>query len=470
MSELQERPPPCHAVCSAHALPTLFSVLTFVLLPAGAVALVEVGDAYLLLFLGQLLLAVGAVEWSWLAFRIRQRLLLAVNLHEDASTNPTTATTATTTTAPAASRQQDTGLQTQTQTQAEEDARRLRALEDQPLRREDPRENYARLLNEAMRAKTFAIAPLADRICCGRWYVAALLLATLGAVVSVALAYAVESSVFDSGNPDSGWRMMVGASVEAAFVSIFCSSLAPSGADAVVLIVYQACVLVASLNAYLKLQVDVIASDAQVDPLFIILAGAIVIIVFRVVTSKVVMQSLLLVLCDVLGLVCIVSPLIAFADLIDQTMNQSFRNQLALFVLVVLSADVGDSLAKELQLNWPQVFKWCRHPLLKSEATTKDVEALAISLACGAIMIIAVRLGSGGSDFNAVEVIVLFGAIALGQWCRLWMAHVRQMAKVSTSAFYFPEGSRTCGILDRMSVFLVAIIVYYPYIKQKYFS
>lgn len=107
------------------------------------------------------------------------------------------------------------------------------------------------------------------------------------------------------------------------------------------LIVYQACVLVASMNAYLKLQVDVIASDAQVDPLFIILAGAIIIIVFRVVTSKVVMQSLLLVLCDVLGLVCIVSPLIAFADLIDQTMNQSFRNQLALFVLVVLSADVG---------------------------------------------------------------------------------------------------------------------------------
>ncbi|EGZ05074.1 hypothetical protein PHYSODRAFT_534693 [Phytophthora sojae] len=453
MSELSERPPPCHAACSAHALPTLFSVLTFVLLPGSVVALVEVGDAYLLLFLGQLLLAVGAVEWSWLAFRIRQRLLLAVNLHEDA--------------------QQDAGLQTQTQTvqtqaqQAEEDARRLRALEDQPLRREDPRES---LLNEAMRAKSFAIAPLADRICCGRWYVAAFLLATLGAVVSVALAYAVESSVFDGSNPASGWRMMVGASVEAAFVSIFCSSLAPSGADAVVLIVYQACVLVASMNAYLKLQVDVIASDAQVDPLFIILAGAIIIIVFRVVTSKVVMQSLLLVLCDVLGLVCIVSPLIAFADLIDQTMNQSFRNQLALFVLVVLSADVGDSLAKELQLNWPQVFKWCRHPLLKSEATTKDVEALAISLACGAIMIMAVRLGSGGSDFNAAEVIVLFCAIALGQWCRLWMAHVRQMAKVTTSAFYFPEGSRTCGILDRMSVFLVAIIVYYPYIKQKYFS
>ncbi|GMF42433.1 unnamed protein product [Phytophthora fragariaefolia] len=321
-----------------------------------------------------------------------------------------------------------------------------------------------------MRAKSFAVAPLADRICCGQWYIAAFLLATLGAVVSVALAYAVESTVFDESNPDSGWRMMVGASVEAAFVSIFCSSLAPSGADAVVLVVYQACVLVASMNAYLKLQVDVIASDAQVDPLFIILAGAIIIIVFRVVTSKVVMQSLLLVLCDVLGLVCIVSPLIAFADLIDQTMNQSFRNQLALFVLVVLSADVGDRLAKELQLHWPQVFKWCRHPLLKSEATTKDLEALAISLACGAIMIIAVRLGSGGSDFNAVEVIVLFCAIALGQWCRLWMAHVRQMAKVSTSAFYFPEGSRTCGILDRMSVFLVAIIVYYPYIKQKYFS
>ncbi|KAG7381770.1 hypothetical protein PHYPSEUDO_005652 [Phytophthora pseudosyringae] len=463
MTELQERPPPCHAACSSRALATLFSALTFVLLPAGVVALVEVGDAYLLLFLGQLLLAIGAVEWSWLAFRIRQRLLLAVNLHENASSSAE---------AEAATARQDTGEQEAGQTlegQAEEEARRLHALEDQPLRREDPRESYARLLNEAMRAKSFAIAPLADRICGGRWYFAAFLLATLGAAVSVALGYAVESSVFDGNNPASGWRMMVGASVEAAFVSIFCSSLAPSGADAVVLIVYQACVLVASMNAYLKLQVNVIASDAQVDPLFVILAGAIIIIVFRVVTSKVVMQSLLLVLCDVLGLVCIVSPLIAFADLIDQTMNQSFRNQLALFVLVVLAADVGDYLAKELQLHWPQVFKWCRHPLLKSEATTKDVEALVISLACGAVMIVAVRLGSGGSDFNAVEVVVLFCAIALGQWCRLWMAHVRQMAKVSTSAFYLPAESRTCGVLDRMAVFLVAIIVYYPYIKQKYF-
>ncbi|KAF4037854.1 hypothetical protein GN244_ATG09981 [Phytophthora infestans] len=460
--ELQERLPPCHAASSSHTLATLFSVITYVVLPAGVVTLVEVGDAYLLLFIGQLLLAVGAVEWSWLAFRIRQRLLLAVNLHEDA---PVTTEAI-----------DNTGEQThqilliQAQQTEDEEARRLRALEDQPLRRQDPRENYARLLNEAMRAKSFAIAPLADRICSGRWYLAAFLLATIGAAVSVALGYAVESTVFDSKNPASGWRMMVGASVEAAFVSIFCSSLAPSGADAVVLLVYQACVLVASMNAYLKLQVDVIASDAQVDPLFIILAGAIVIIVFRVVTSKVVMQSLLLVLCDVLGLVCIVSPLIAFADLIDQTMNQSFRNQLALFVLVVLAADVGDRLAKELQLHRPQVFKWCRHPALKSEATTKDVEALYISLMCGAIIIVAVRLGSGGSDFNTVEVIVLFCAIALGQWCRLWMAHVRRMAKVSTSAFYFPEGSRTCGVLDRMAVFLVAIIVYYPYIKQKYFS
>ncbi|KAL3660121.1 hypothetical protein V7S43_015041 [Phytophthora oleae] len=463
MTELEERPPPCHAVYSTHALAMIFSVSTYVLLPAGVVALVEVGDAYLLLFLGQLLLAVGAVEWSWLAFRIRQRLLLAVNLHEG-TTAPDPATTIATI--------QGAGEETyQTEAQQTEDeARRMRALEEQPLRRDDPRECYARLLSEAMRAKSFAIAPLADRICGGRWYIAAFLLAALGAVVSVALGYVVESTVFDSNNPASGWRMMVGASVEAAFVSIFCSSLAPSGADAVVLIVYQVCVLVASMNAYLKLQVNVIASDAQVDPLFIILAGAIIIIVFRVVTSKVVMQSLLLVLCDVLGLVCIVSPLIAFADLIDQTMNQSFRNQLALFVLVVLAADVGDCLAKELQLHWPQVFKWCRHPLLKSEATTKDVEALVISLACGAIMIAAVRLGSGGSDFNTVEVVVLFCAIALGQWCRLWMAHVRQMAKVSSSAFYFPEGSRICGVLDRMAVFLVAIIVYYPYIKQRYFS
>ncbi|RLN67088.1 hypothetical protein BBJ28_00009932 [Nothophytophthora sp. Chile5] len=465
---LPHRPPPCHAVCSSRAFATLYSLVTYALVPAGVVALIEVRYAYLLLFVAQLLLAVGAVEWSWLAFRIRQRLLLAVSLHEDGP-QPQEPTED----APDSSEHPPSSSSDVNQSEEEAEAaaaRRAHALEDQPLRREDPRESYARLMAEAMRAKSFAIVPLADRFFCGQWYLAAFVLASLGATASVALGYAVESSVFDSANPAAGWRMMVGASVEAAFVSIFCSSLAPSGADAVVLVVYQACVLVASMNAYLKLHVDVIASDSQVDPLFIILAGAIVIIVFRVVTSQVVMQSLLLVLCDVLGLVCIVSPLIAFADLIDQPMGHSFRNQFALFVLVVVATDVGDCLTKELQRHWPQVFQWCRHPLLKSEATTKDVEALAISLACGAIMIVVVRLGSGVSAFNAVEVIVLLCAMALGQWCRLWMAHVRQMAKVSTSAFYLSEGSRAGGVLDRMAVFLVAIIVYYPYIKQKYFS
>ncbi|KAG7401953.1 hypothetical protein PHYBOEH_008474 [Phytophthora boehmeriae] len=459
-----ERPPPCHAACSSRCFAASFSILTFVVVPAGVVTLVEVGDAYLLLFLGQVLLAVGAVEWSWLAFRIRQRLLLAVNLHENTGTQTQTG---------GATQTGGDHLQVHTGPQpavAEEEGRRLHALEEQPLRREDPRENYARLLAEVMRAKSVAIAPLADKMCSGRWYIAAFLLAVLGAVIAVALSYAVESAVFDRSNPASGWRMMVGASAEAAFVSIFCSSVAPTWADAIVLVVYQACVLVASLNAYLKLQVNVIASDAQVDPLFIILAGAIIIIVFRVVTSKVVMQSLLLVLCDVLGLVCIVSPLIAFADLIDQKMNQSFRDQLALFVLVLVATDVGDCIAKELQMHWPRVFQPCRHPLLKSEATTKDLESLVISLVCAAIMIVAVRLGAGGDHFNAVEVIVLFCAVALAQWCRLWMTHVRLMAKVSTSAFYLPEGSRTSGVLDRMAVFLVAIIVYYPYIKQAYFA
>ncbi|CEG40612.1 uncharacterized protein PHALS_10798 [Plasmopara halstedii] len=467
MTERQERPPPCHAACSSHVLMSLFPFITYVVLPAGVLALVEVGDAYLLLFLGHVLLAIGAVEWSWLAFRICQRLLLAVVLHEEAlAVSAATATGAVADEIGQSHRTQ----QTQNFSVENEEIRRLRALEEQSLRREDLNESYTLLLNETMRAKSFAIAPLTNRVCSGRWYLGSFVLATVGAGVSLSLGYALETTVFESKSPASGWRMMVAASVEAAFVSIFCSSLAPSGADALVLVVYQACFLVASMNAYLKLHVNVITSDAQLDPLFIILAGAIIIIVSRVVTSKVVIQSLLHVMCDVLGLVCIVSPLIAFVDLIDQTMNDQFRNQFALFLLVVLAADVGNCLAKQLQLRRPEVFKYCRNSQLKFEATTEDLEALLISLMCGATMIAIIYLGLNGEDYTTVEVIVLIGAITLGQWCRLWMVHVRQMAKVSTSAFYFPEGSQTCGVLDRMTVFLVAIIVYYPYIKQKYFS
>lgn len=495
--------PSLHHSWSPALSAALFPLISFLLLPLAALLLVEYSLVCALLFLGQALLALAALEWVWLMFRVRQRLLLALDADEERGDRQDE------------EQGDDEGQDEQEEEEEEGDEDEDADLEavvpgrkprrgpgdDLLLTVEDPRaplapgsdrrrrrrrrprpmtttvtttpSTYALRLAEAQRATTFAMErPARWRCFCGCWFVPALLLSFLAAGVGVALAYWLADDALST--TDNAWVMTVAATCEAAVVSIWCGALAPTPGDAFVMVVYQATVLAAAMNAYLRYRVDLLDDNDLVDSLYISLVGACATIVFRVISSRRVMASLLLVLGDVLGLLCLAAPLVTVADAIDRApVTDQYRQQLALFILVVTATDVGDALAHALpsSVGLPLCGKRSGTSLAaKSERTRRDVDAAIVAWSCAALTLGVARVVMGVSVFNAVEVLVLLFAVGVGQWARLWIVAVKQMANVTTTAFYLADKSRAAGALERVALFMVAVLVYYPYVKDRFIT
>lgn len=441
--------PPLHGALSARLSSTLWPALSFLLLPLAALLLVELSLVYALLFLGQLLLAVAALEWSWLMFRVRQRLLLA--LDDDSE-------------APARCQRQ---VQAQVAVNSGELALEVDDLAA-PLNSEA--QPYAARLASAQRPRSFAVERMARwRGFCGCWAAPTAVLVAIGALLGVATAYWLADEAFKDGS--QAWVMVVAATCEAAAVSVATGALAPTPGDGFVLVVYQGTVLAAAMNAYLRFRVALLADDQLVDSLYISLVGACALIVFRVISSRRVMASLLLVLGDVLGLLCLAAPLVTAADAIDRSpASDDYRQQIALFILVLTATDMGDALAHAVPwIGLPRCGR-ARPLLAKTDSGTRDVDAAFIAWCCAALTLGVARVVMGASVFNAVEVLVLLLAVGIGQWARLWISAVKKMANVQTTAFFLSDKSRAAGVLERVSLFMVAVLVYYPYVKDRFIS
>lgn len=449
--------PPGHRMCrpSSCAL-TLYLVVTLGVVPALIIIAIETSRAYLLLFLGHVVLAVGALEWSWLAYRIRKKLLFTLR-----------------------EAWVDDGIE-------EEEGERLQVpVQHAEERDEDEQEQghatrHLRRLRE-MRPREYAVSTLADRFCGGKWYVCAFAIAVCVAGGCLAVVYWIEHSVFDEEKNPMGWRMLTAVTLSGTFLSVFFSCLAPSKLDAFVVVVYQACFIASSMNTFLMYYANAIGVTDLLDPLFILLVGGCTIIVMRIITSKFVMESLLLVVCDILGLVVFAGPMVAFADFVDHPGAAKYHHKLALFFLVVFASEIGNWLAKLLKARFPCIFQWChfgqtstrnqnQHALKADVTPGRDIEAFFVATAFGCIMMLLSRIWGHNQSLSIDEAAVLVLAISLGQWSRVLLDNVKQTAEVSTTAFYLPAESSIGGALDRVAVFLVAVIVYHPYAKHVYYN
>jgi hypothetical protein len=58
----------------------------------------------------------------------------------------------------------------------------------------------------------------------------------------------------------------------------------------------------------------------------------------------------------------------------------------------------------------------------------------------------------------------------VGQWARLWVVAVKHMANVTTTAFYLADKSHAAGALERVALFMVAVLIYYPYVKDRFIA
>lgn len=452
--------PPCHGSVRAPFFIALFLFLAIGVLPALALAAVESSRGHLLLFAGELLLAVASLEWAWLSFRVRRKLLFSLRLSAP----------------PSAAAEPESEHSPQVPPTEHTEANSDRSQETST-----PTE-LARQRQRAMRPTQCAVSEMSTRYCGGRWYIPALFAASLGAVAILALVYVLEHAVFESDKRAIGWQMLVAVTAVGEFTALFLGCLAPSKLDAFVMLVYMSCFVASSMNSFLMFYAQSIDDLELIDPLYALLVGVCVIVVARTITSQFVMESLLFLLFDLLGLVLLAAPMLTAADFVDHPGVKKHRDKLALFFVVLLASETGYWLTKHLGARHPQprlsVLPLCRGycdapvaSTLKTEvASRSELEALAGAVALGALMLPLSLVWVTNDALSVSEAVVLVLALVIGQWSRFFLTNMKRMAEVASTGFYFPPDSPVGGVLDRLAAFLVAVIVYHPYVKHVYFT
>lgn len=464
LSPLPALPPGHQMIHASSCALSLFLVASLFLAPAAVLAAIELSHAYVLLFLGQVVIAVGALEWSWLAFRIRRKLIFTLSVRDDLhgaqiGLNGVVSNTV---------EQGPHGDQEQQDDDDGDDGDKLVTTLLSRRRRD-------------MRPTHCAVSAFADKYCCGQWVLVALFVALVGAGVALAGAFVMDRNVFYESKHAMGLRMLVTMTVGGVSLSLFLGCLAPSKLDTLILAMYMGCFVASSMNTFLMYYADAIGSSELLDSLFVLLVGACAVFLLRVVSSKFVMASLLSVLTDILGLGFIVAPMLLAADFVAHPGAESQRAKLALFFLVIFASEVGRWLTQVLKTRaspLQALRRFCcrRRPsdeilavdqALKNEAiSSSHIEELIGAIVLGAFMLPVSLVWGHRDSIGLTEAVMLIAAMALGQWSRFLMASVKQMAEVTTTGFYLPADSSLGGVLDRIAVLLVAVIVYHPYAKH----
>lgn len=472
--------PPGHDMCQpASCALALFLVLALCVVPACVLVAVETSHAYLLLFLAEALLALSALEWSWLAFRIRRKILFTLRtssssfeadrlhrvsderIHHRDATNPTDRQ------ARASSSSSSHSVTT---------GPNPRSSSVEPDSKPAPSLYLQR--QHAMRTSAFAVRDIADRFCRGQWAIVAVVAATIAACAVLAGVYGMEHAVFRSSQRPIGWHMLIAVTTSGTFLAVLAGSIAPTKVDGFAIVVAMSCFMASSMNSFLMYYAKAIGKTELLDPLFITLVGACTMFVTRVVTSAYVMESLVLVLCDTMELLALAAPMLAAADFVDHPGAALNRDKLALFFLVVFAAETGDWVMRQLAsrsayASLPLCRRACDDPpslssVLKGpSASRSELSAFIGAVAFGALMLPASLVWEPQhQSLGLAEALVLLLALVLGQLSRFFLASMKDVAEVSTTGFYLPRDARIGGVLDRLAVFLVAAIVYHPYFKH----
>lgn len=442
--------PPFHGCLSSTWACTLYAALATVLAPAGVLTALELGHVYVLIYVAQVLLAVMALEWSWMCFRIRTRVLFA--LEWDDATNMSRREEDNT--------GEDHREQSHQEDEGEEPPRPVSVQAPQQLQEQV---SYEQQLRQAMDASSdCAITAFSHRFCKGKWIIGVMLMTVSVIVVALVIMYFSQDDVLDKTTKPIAWHMMLGATLSLCVLSVSCSSLAPSLSDATVLVVYQCCFCITSMNSFLWYYAQTLEQTDFIDPLFVVLVGAVVIMSMRVVTSKDVMGTVLLVMTDTLGLVILVLPMVLFGDFIVTPKMEKHRNKICLFLFAIYAAELGLCVVRIVRLR-ADSRKSTHH---KTDNSSGGLNSFLAAMICAAAVVAVARFGVDSRSVDLVESLFVMLAVAVGQQCLCLLTQLKEMAKISSTAFYISPERRYGGLVDHMTLFLVATIVYHPYLKH----
>ncbi|CEG41993.1 Phosphatidate cytidylyltransferase [Plasmopara halstedii] len=366
--------------------------------------------------------ALAGHEFSWLAYRVHLKLYMPLKLHE----------------------------------------------------KQTSREMYRRIIAYAVDEDTVAVTSLADKCCCRSNIVTAMVLSALGAGLTGLLC-----------NVSGRTQMPVVYVAESTFVGIFSAAMAPNMSTAVCVLIRYMYFFLSSLKVVLRSD-DAFTShesglvydhDGELDsrnimdrhlavviePYSLLLLSVCLLLITRAVTSKDVMESTLMIVLDVAGMLYL-SCSAAVLGLFDQSIRVCESGALAGFFVIVWSAELGSSVTvsilKTVQSPWV-------HPFTKHVSSQQNVEKLlgAVAFAVGAAILVSQYV-----DFNMHKTFVALlsaGAVMCAHIGKLFLVSLKKIAKVSSTGSYLCVGG---GVLDRIDTLLFMALVFAPFFQRAVFN
>ncbi|KAG2773040.1 hypothetical protein JG687_00003482 [Phytophthora cactorum] len=343
------------------------------------------------------------------------------------------------------------------------------------------REMYRQIIAYAVDEETAAVTPMAEKLCCGSKVLAALVLSALAAGGAVGLCFV----------PGSTQMPMIYVGVST-FVGMFSAALAPNMPTAVCVLIRYAYFFLSSLNVVLRSDGNTFNGGSAssgtgssleddyngeldsrhamdkylavaVESYSLLLLGVCLLLVTRAVTSKDAVESALLIILDVAGLLYLSSSA-AVLELFEQSTRVRASGALAGFFVIVWSSEFGAFLTARL-LKAMQ-FPWM-HPLSKHVSSQQNVEKMigAIGFAVGAAF-----LASSYVEFDMSIVFVALvsaAAVVCAHVGKLFLLSLKKIANVSNTGSYLRVGG---GVLDRLDTLLFMAVVFAPFFQRAVYN
>lgn len=411
--------------CSRH----MRALALLLLPPAVVIAALHISCPYALLAVCQLVLTLGALELSWWHFRIRKRLLIPLRYSNENLSHA----------------------------------------------------EFVRLRFDEMHPSSRAVTLLADRLCRGKTGVAALLVSAITGGAIVALVVVCKDSIVDADTVAIGWHVVVSCTALGATLSTLCSCFAPTACDALAGLVYQSCFTISTLNTFLAHTGHLTGDPTMLDSLYVVLVGACVLVVWRIVTSDDVLETTLALALDLFGLVFLASSMMEVADFFHHQRVAHLSDKVATFWLVVCAAEVGHYVHIAVRTRFPRaVFPKCQTSLVKGRRVRRSTEDFVVAVCSSAAGLGVAWLAYPTHRYEVWELAVLALAALLSQVSRLGLATMKDVAMVgdthsvltdeAQSTSHATSGVRVwhSGVMTLMSPYLVAAIAFHPYIKSLY--
>ncbi|TYZ58719.1 hypothetical protein PybrP1_004094 [[Pythium] brassicae (nom. inval.)] len=397
-----------------------FELALLLLPPAVVVSALSHSRGHVLLFACQIAVALAGLELSWWHFRIRKRLLVALLFDPDARISPSDA---------------------------------------------------AQLQRDEMNGSGVAIAPLARRLCGGHVWVAALLTAALVGGLAAGVVLACREPVERVNPTKLGWQMFLSCVAVGAALSALCSCFAVTTCDAFVVVVYQGCFTASSLNTFLVQYDHLIA-------LYVVLIGTCIVIIGRIVANSEVLETMLAITLDMIGLALLALPMMEIADFLGHPKSQDLGDKISAFWIVICAAEIGHFLFVKQRARLARALGVCVRPLTKRALSLQyDVEDLVFSSVFGAVGFAVSWLAYPEHLFETWEFVVLSLAVVLSQFCRLAVDAMKSLAIVDQDGSGAGDDRgrsqalpgawlRSNGVVARASPYLLSVVMFHPYIKS----